>query len=462
MRSEVAVKIFEAGKSAGADFVEIFEEETRSSSLGLKDRQIETATAGTEYGIGVRLLYGTEVLYGFTSDDSEEALVKLVRTLAFGRIAKTGGSTVPFEFAPEKRVCDYNPAAFKDPRVLGQAIKQDFLFRADAAARAVSSKVAQVGVSVTDSCSAITLMNSEGLHLEMSRSRLRVNVNVTATDGSERLTTHEAPGALGGYELLAKYSPEALATECAERIVRMLDAGYIQGGQMPVVMGNGFGGVIFHEACGHPLETESVRRGASPFCGKIGEAIGQPCLTAIDDGTMDGMWGSLKYDDEGTPTQRTVLIENGILKTYMSDRVGASEVGIALTGSARRESYKYAPVSRMRNTYIAPGKDTLDSMIASVDHGLYAARMAGGSVNPATGEFNFAVDEGYVIRNGKICEPVRGATLIGKGHEIMPRISMVGTDFEQAAGVCGASSGHVPVTVGQPSIKVDQILVGGR
>ena len=320
----------------------------------------------------------------------------------------------------------------------------------------------QVGASVVDSHSAITLMNSEGLHLEMTRGRLRVNVNVTATDGTERLTSHEAPGALGGYELLENYSPEELADITGERVLRMLDAGYIAGGQMPVVMGNGFGGVIFHEACGHPLETESVRRNASPFCGKLGEAIGQPCLTAIDDGTMDGVWGSLKYDDEGSPTQRTVLIENGILKTYMSDRVGAAEVGVPLTGSARRESYKYAPVSRMRNTFIAPGKDTLDSMIASVDNGLYAARMAGGSVNPATGEFNFAVDEGYVIRNGKICEPVRGATLIGKGHEIMPRISMVGSDFEQAAGVCGASSGHVPVTVGQPSIKVDQILVGGR
>ena len=466
MNPEVAVKIFEAGKSAGADFVEIFEEETRSSSLGLKDRQIETATAGTEYGIGVRLLYGTEVLYGFTSDDSEEALVKLVKTLAFGRVAAlaggVGSAAKPFEFAPEKRVCDFNAAAYKDPRVLGQAMKQDFLFRADKAARALSPKIAQVGASVTDSCTSISLLNSEGLHLEMTRGRLRVNVNVTATDGTERLTTHEAPGALGGYEILTNYSPESLATECGERVLRMLDAGYIAGGQMPVVMGNGFGGVIFHEACGHPLETESVRRHASPFCGKLGEAIGQPCLTAIDDGTMDGVWGSLKYDDEGTPTKRTTLIENGILKTYMSDRVGAAEVGVARTGSARRESYKYAPVSRMRNTFIAPGKDTLESMIASVDNGLYAARMAGGSVNPATGEFNFAVDEGYVIRNGKICEPVRGATLIGKGHEIMPRISMVGTDFEQAAGVCGASSGHVPVTVGQPSIKVDQILVGGR
>ncbi|SHK89400.1 TldD/PmbA family protein [Fibrobacter sp. UWOV1] len=460
MNTSVAVKIFEAGKSAGADFVEIYEEETRSSMLGLKSSQIESATAGTEYGIGIRLIYGTEVLYGFTSDDSEDALVKLVKTLAFGRIDKMGYT--PVEFAPEKRVADYNVAAFKDPRVLGQAVKQDFLFRADQTARKISDKVVQVGASVTDSCSNITLMNSEGLNLSMNRARLRVNVTVTVSDGTERLTTHEAPGALGGYELLANYSPEALATDATERLLRMLSAGYIKGGQMPVVMGNGFGGVIFHEACGHPLETESVRRGASPFCGKLGEAIGQPCLTAIDDGTMEGVWGSLKFDDEGTPTQRTTLIENGILKTYMSDRVGAQEVGIARTGSARRESYKYAPVSRMRNTFIAPGKDTLDSMIASVDNGLYAARMAGGSVNPATGEFNFAVDEGYVIRGGKICEPVRGATLIGKGHEIMPRISMVGTDWEVAAGVCGASSGHVPVTVGQPSIKVDQILVGGR
>lgn len=231
---------------------------------------------------------------------------------------------------------------------------------------------------------------------------------------------------------------------------------------MPVVMGNGFGGVIFHEACGHPLETESIRHEASPFCKKIGEQIAQPCLTAIDDGTMQGVWGSLEIDDEGTPTERTTLIENGVLKTYMSDRVGAEEVGIKRTGNARRESYQYAPVSRMRNTFIAPGKSTVEEMIASVDEGLYAAKMGGGSVNPATGEFNFAVEEGYVIRKGKLAEAVRGATLIGKGHEILPKISMVGSDLELAAGMCGASSGSVPVTVGQPTIKVDQILVGGR
>jgi len=210
------------------------------------------------------------------------------------------------------------------------------------------------------------------------------------------------------------------------------------------------------------LETESVRRQASPFCGKLGEKVAQDVLTAIDDGTLSGVWGSLEIDDEGTPTQKTVLIENGILKNFLSDRVGAKELGLPLTGSARRESYKYAPVSRMRNTFIAPGNSSLQDMLNTVSNGLYAAKMAGGSVNPATGEFNFAVEEGYEIKNGKLGDAVRGATLIGLGHEILPKISMVGNDLELAAGMCGASSGHIPVTVGQPSIKVDSILVGGR
>jgi TldD protein len=185
-------------------------------------------------------------------------------------------------------------------------------------------------------------------------------------------------------------------------------------------------------------------------------------VTAIDDGTFTNEWGSLNIDDEGMPVQKTTLIENGILKSYMSDRVGATEVDVARTGSARRESYKYAPVSRMRNTYIAEGKSSVEEMIGSIDEGLYAPKMGGGSVNPATGEFNFSVEEGYHIKNGKITEPVRGATLIGKGHEVLPKISMVGNDLKLAAGMCGASSGSVPVTVGQPSLKVESILVGGR
>jgi len=460
MDASRAALIFEAGQDAGADFVEIFVEESRSSHLMLKDQVIENAGAGTEYGIGVRLLFGTEVLYGYTSDDSVDALTRLVRSLSFGR----KGLTVPYQSltATPQSFQAYDAHTFKDPRVLGQGHKMSFLHRADEAARNVDSRIAQVGVSVIDTVSYIQILNSEGLSVQDRRARTRFSVNVTAGRGSERIGAHEAPGFLGGYEILDTLDVAALAQTCAQRALRMLEADYITGGQMPVVMGNGFGGVIFHEACGHPLETESVRRKASPFCDKVGELIAHPAVTAIDDGTLPGAWGSLAIDDEGMPVQRTVLIENGVLKGFLSDRVGAMETGVPRTASARRESYKYAPVSRMRNTFIAPGVDAFEDMVTSVEHGLFAAKMAGGSVNPATGEFNFAVEEGYVIRKGRIAEPVRGATLIGKGHEILPRISMVGSDFACAAGMCGASSGSVPVTVGQPSLKVDRILVGGR
>jgi TldD protein len=229
-----------------------------------------------------------------------------------------------------------------------------------------------------------------------------------------------------------------------------------------VIIGNAFGGVIFHEACGHPLETEAVRKKATPFADRLGQEIAQPCLTAIDDGTLPGVWGSVRVDDEGMETQKTTLIEKGVLKNFLSDRIGAKELGLPRTGSGRRESFRYAPVARMRNTYIAPGKDKVDDMVSSVDEGFYAKILGGGSVNPATGEFNFSVQEGYRISKGKLGEPLRGATLIGKGQEIMPQISMVGDDLEMAAGMCGASSGSVPVTVGQPTLKVDEILVGGR
>lgn len=460
MDKNIAQEIINEGLLAGASFVELFEEETRHSSLTLKDKAIESATAGTNYGIGLRLLYGTEVLYAFTSDNSRNSLLQMIKALTFGREPKPFGK--PLSFLPQKDIWDYSINNFKDPRILGQAAKIDYLKLADITARSVSSKIVQVSASIIDSCSKISIHNSEGLDIETNQARCRANVYVTAEDGSERHVAHESPGALGGYEFLETISFEELARESAERALRILNAGYIDGGKMPVVMGNAFGGVIFHEACGHPLETESIRRNASPFCGKLGEQIAHPCLSAIDDGTIPNSWGSLKIDDEGYPTQKTVLIENGILKSYLSDRIGAEELGIPRTGSGRRESYKYAPVSRMRNTFIAKGNSSKEEMISSIENGLYAIKMAGGSVNPATGEFNFAVEEGYAIRNGKLAEPVRGATLIGKGHEILPKISMVGDDLELAAGMCGASSGAVPVTVGQPTLKVDQILVGGR
>ena len=242
----------------------------------------------------------------------------------------------------------------------------------------------------------------------------------------------------------------------------MLHARNCPAGNMTVAIDNGFGGVIFHESCGHSLEATSVAKGNSVFADKLGEQIASTKITAIDDGTIANEWGSLNIDDEGNPTQKNVLIENGILKSYMIDKLNGRRMGMKSTGSGRRQSYKYAPTSRMTNTYIAAGDDKPEDIIASISDGLYAKKMGGGSVNPVTGEFNFAVSEGYLVKNGKIQEPVRGASLIGKGSEVLMNIDMVGDNMEMAQGMCGSSSGSIPVNVGQPMIRVKDMTVGGR
>jgi len=462
MNPAVAQTIIEAGLAAGADFVDLYEEETRNASVSLRDHKIENATAGIEYGVGLRLLYGTDVIYGYTGSDAKEDLLRLLQALIAARqSAPAGGSQRNLKLATLAHAPGIQQV-LRSPAAAGQAAKLPFLMRAEKVGYAVSPAVVQVTASLNDSHRRITIANSEGLFITDERTRVRFNVTVTAEKDGERFACSESPGALRGFEFFEELDLESLTRAAAERALRMLSAGYIEGKKMPVILGNGFGGVIFHEACGHPLETEALRKKATPFAGKLGQLIAHPAVTAIDDGTIYQSWGSMAIDDEGMPTEKTVLIENGILRNYLSDRVGALECSVRRTGSARRESYKYAPVARMRNTYIAAGTSSFDEMLADIDDGLYAPKLGGGSVNPATGEFNFAVEEGYRIRKGRIAEPVRGATLIGKGHEILPKISMVGSDLQLAAGMCGASSGTVPVTVGQPTLKVDEILVGGR
>lgn len=242
----------------------------------------------------------------------------------------------------------------------------------------------------------------------------------------------------------------------------MLHAPECPAGRIPAVIDGGFGGVIFHEACGHSLEATSVARGNSVFSGKIGEKIAADCVSAVDDGTLAGEWGTLSVDDEGTPTRRNLLIENGILRGYLIDRLGGRIMGMPVTGSSRRQNYMLAPTSRMTNTFICPGTDDEEEMIRQMDRGLYAKRMGGGSVNPVTGEFNFAVSEGYFVRDGRIHCPVRGATLIGKGSEILKKIDRVGRRMWMGQGMCGSLSGSIPTNVGQPRIRVSEITVGGK
>jgi TldD protein len=459
MLSEASVrKVLELGLGRGADFAEVFAEDSQTSGIDLLDRKIEDISSGNSFGVGVRLLFGDEAYYGYSSDAGEEQLLRLTENLARAHAEGAPGALSQFRVEhPQDR-----HAVRVDPRSVAKRERVELLRQLDALTRQHGEAIRQVGASMIEKRRSVLIANSEGLWVEDSRQYARLRLAAIAEKGDGPQTATESPGVLGGYEFFEGLDAARIAEEAATAALRMAGAGYIEGGAMPVVLGNGFGGVIFHEACGHPLETEAIRKNASPFAGKLGESVAQPILTAIDDGTLSNHWGSLNVDDEGQPAQRTVLIENGVLKGYLSDRIGARQVGVARTGSARRESYRFAPVSRMRNTYIDRGPHTVEDMIASVEHGLYAKKMGGGSVDPATGEFNFAVQEGYAIRKGRIAEPVRGATLIGKGFEVLPLISMIGDDLELAAGMCGASSGWVPTTVGQPTLKIDRILVGGR
>ena len=459
MLSENTVKkILEHGLKQGADFTEVFVEDTVSSSINLLDQKIDEINSSNSFGIGVRLLYGNEAYYGYSSDTEEGNLLKLTGNLGQSGMDGQSGGIQPLE---NQSVEDIHHVAI-NPDTVSKSERAELLRNLDKITRSHSQDICQVNANMAEKKRSVLIANSEGLWSEDTRSYSRMRLSAVAEKGDGPQSAAESPGVLGGYEFFNNLDLEEIAENAAQSALRMASAGYINGGILPVVLGNGFGGVIFHEACGHPLETEAIRKNASPFCDKIGMEVGQSILTAIDDGTIPKKWGSCNVDDEGTPTQKTVLIENGILKNYLSDRIGAGQVGIPRSGSARRESYKFAPVSRMRNTFIAPGPDSVEAMIQSIDFGLYAKKMGGGSVNPGTGEFNFAVQEGYAIRKGKIAEPVRGATLIGKGFEVLPQISMIADDLDLAAGMCGAASGWVPTTVGQPTLKIDSILVGGR
>ncbi|HEY7708910.1 MAG TPA: TldD/PmbA family protein, partial [Candidatus Entotheonella sp.] len=347
MLSETIVsRILELGASRGADFTEVFVEESETSDIDYVQQKIDRINSGTAFGVGIRLIFGEESSYGYSSDDSEEVLLQLTANLA--RSAQAG--TPPAALAHQD-VSDRH-AVMIDPASVPKQERVELLRYLDELTRQSGAAIRQVGAGVAEKKRAILIANSEGLWIEDARhySRLRLTAIAEQDDGPQSAV--ESPGVLGGYEFFQDLDLHTVAQVTGQRAIRMAGAGYIDGGMMPVILGNGFGGVIFHEACGHPLETEAVRKNASPFAGKVGHQIAQPVLTAIDDGTIEHGWGSFNIDDEGLPAQRTVLIENGILKTFLADRIGAAQVGIPRTGSGRRESYKFAPVSRMRNTYI--------------------------------------------------------------------------------------------------------------
>lgn len=458
VNKDVLQSALSKAKSTGADFAEIFCENTRTSRLYMADNKLEEAVYSTVIGVGVRIFQGTRCIYAYGNDISPKGIETLAQS-----VADALGSNPKYEDI----VLNYAHHDYNHP-IITPSTKGDIQFRADKvksayfAAKEYSPEIVQVYATHNTTDREILIANSEGLLTEDVRSYTRLSLEAIASTGTENQSGIAGPGAHMGNEFLENLDTQALGREAARQAVTMLHASICPAGKMPVVLANGFGGVIFHEACGHSLEATSVAKGNSVFCNKLNQQIAHPKVTAIDDGTIKSAWGSLNISDEGEPVQRIVLLENGILKNYMIDKLGARRMNMPSTGSGRRQSYKFAPTSRMTNTYIAPGTDKNEDIIASVDYGLYAKRMGGGSVNPITGEFNFAVLEGYLIRNGKIAEPVRGATLIGKGHEILFNIDMIGQDLAMDQGMCGSESGSVPVNVGQPMLRISQMLVGGK
>ncbi len=444
--------------SGNADFAEIFEEELKSSSVGLLNGKTTRASSGINYGVGIRLMAGTNVVYVYTSDKSEEALIKLAKEAS---AALKGGKSADIKNL--EALSKSSPSILNiDPLTVSKKQNIDFLREASDYAMNYDELITQAAASYSTSNRVIHIVNSLGFNKEESQTRIRLSVEAVASKGNEKQTGRTAPGTMRGYEFINEYPIIDKTRDCCETAIRMINAGYAPSGKMPVVIGNGFGGVIFHEACGHALESTAVGIKASCFTDKLGQRIASDVVSARDNARIEGEWGSYFTDDTGRESSDLQLIENGICKNYLVDDLGARRMGCEPTGCGRRQDFTYAPTSRMSNTYIENGKDDPKDIIADTEYGLYCSKMGGGSVDTATGEFNFAAEEAFMIRNGKIAEPVRGATLIGKGQEILLNIDRVGNDLELAAGMCGSISGGVPVTVGQPTIRVSSILVGGR
>ncbi len=457
--SHVAQSVLDHGISLGADFSELFVEKTQRNTVNTLSSQVQSVESGIDFGIGLRLVYANKVLYGYTNSTEPEELKRILSELAAKDIRDPVVTSQAFDY---RQTDDRHPALIRlsdDPAV---DRKIAYLLSADAAARSASEQITQTRGVCLQKEQHIQVFNSEGLYTGDERHYIRTTMTSIAADGTEQATGVKSDGGMLGWEIADNLDAEKMGQEASRHALTNLGAKPCPSGQMPVVIGNGFGGVIFHEACGHLLETTSVAKKASVFHDKLGEMIANPVVSAADDGTMTNEWGSLNIDDEGMATQRTQLIKDGELTSFMVDRIGAQQTGYARTGSGRRESYKFAPASRMRNTFIEPGADGFDDMIASIDKGIYAAQMGGGSVQPGTGEFNFAVTEGYLVEDGKIRHPIKAATLISTGPEVLQKISMVGNDFSLACGMCGSVSGSIPASVGQPTLKVDEILVGGN
>ena len=449
--------VLEEALKNGGEYADLFFEDTKVNSISYLDSKVDDMSLGNNYGVGLRIIVNKKTIYLYSNDTSNNSLINLAKSAAS---IVNDKKYIVKDFIQSKEK-DNHPLHI-NPFDVNFDDKIEVLSYLDKTSRNVSDKIKQVNATYSEKQRNILVCASNGILKEDSQTYTRLVMMAMASDGTNTQTSRRTKGALDGFQVIKDINLEDMAMETANSAINMLNSKYPKSGKYPVVIDNAFGGVIFHEACGHALEATSVADNASVFCNKLGEKIASDVVTAVDDGTIKNAWGSYNIDDEGNEAQRTVLIENGILKSYLVDELGSMKMNQKITGSARRENYKYPPTSRMRNTFIDKGNASFDELISGIEYGLYAKKMGGGSVDPATTDYNFAVSEGYLIENGKITEPVRGATLIGRGDETLMNIEAVSSNLELADGICGSISGSVPTTVGQPAIKVKELTVGGR
>lgn len=443
----------------GGDFAEVFVEDRDTLNLRLEDGRVEQTSGGRELGAAVRLLAGEHTYYAYSDAVDEAGLFAAADAVAAAVRAGAAGPAL-VDLGAVASGAGRHPVVVP-PASVEVARKADLVHAGDEAARGAGAEVIQAIVGYGDTTQHVLIANSLGELVRDDRTRTRFIAQVVARRGDVIQTGHETLGGSAGFELLDEAAARAVATAAAEKAVTMLDARPAPMGAMPVVLANGFGGTLFHEACGHGLEADAIAKGASIYAGKLGEAVAAPHVSAYDDGSLTNGWGSQAYDDEGVPTRKTLVIEDGRLTGYLYDRLRAREAGAAPTGNGRRQSFRHVPIPRMTTTYIAPGDADADDVIASTPRGFYAKSLAGGQVEPASGSFVFGVAEGYLIEGGKLTTPLRGATLVGNGIDILKKIDLVAGDLDIKTGTCGKDGQLVPVGTGQATLRISEMTVGG-
>lgn len=457
MKKEQYEELINILLSTGADFAEIYYEESSSKSYEYNDSKIDSIKSNNRNGIGFRIIFEGEYYYASTNNLNFDNLIKKATQLSRNVKCDISNHLVSLNTLEDKTEnIEISHGAFPIEK------KKDIFTKIDKLIRNTYQEITQVYLRLIENDKIFTIANSEGLFVKSNDIRTRYICHTYAEKNNIKEDEYFAIGRRKGYEFLKDFDIEKESLEVARSNIEKLSAKEFKGGEMPVIIGSGFGAVIFHEACGHGLEATSVAPKLSIFTEQKHQQVGSNKVTLIDDGTLKGEWGSNTIDDEGEFTKKNILIENGILKNFLVDRYSNIKMNSKSNGCGRRESYEYAPTSRMSNTYLAPGTDTIEEMIKSIKHGIYCKKLSGGQVNTTTGDFNFGVDAAYEIIDGKLGHRLKGVTLIGNGKDILNKVEMVANDLSLGDGYCGSKSGMIPVTCGQPTIKVSKILVGGK